>query len=77
MPSSRLHPTHWHVRGYGLFTANPFGLHHFKNDDSVDGSMEVPAGDKAVFSYRIIIHPGRGLGGDARIAELIEEYQAG
>ena len=75
--SNPLHPTHWHVRGYGLFTANPFGLHHFKNDDSVDGSMEVPAGDKAVFSYRIIIHPGRGLGGDARIAELIEEYQAG
>ena len=29
-PSSFRHPTHWHVRTYGLFAANPFGIHDFE-----------------------------------------------
>ena len=28
-PSSFRFPTHWHVRTYGLFAANPFGLRDF------------------------------------------------
>jgi len=28
-PSSFRYPTHWHVRPYGLFAANPWGLHDF------------------------------------------------
>ena len=72
--SNPRHPTYWHVRGYGLFTANPFGLHHFKSDDSVDGSLTLPSGETATFRYRIIIHPGRGPGA-ARIGELIGAFQ--
>ena len=70
-----LHPTHWHVRGYGLFTANAFGLHDFKGDAAVDGSLTVAASDTAVFHYRLIIHPGRGVG-NPRIGELIDEFQS-
>ena len=70
------HPTYWHVRGYGLFTANPFGVHDFKADESIDGSMTVAAGDQAVFCYRLIIHPGRGID-NPRLRELIDEFQAG
>jgi len=69
------HPTYWHVRGYGLFTANPFGVHDFTGDDAQDGSMTIPGGDSAVFRYRLIIHPGRGPSADPRIKELIEEFQ--
>lgn len=69
------HPTHWHVRGYGLFTANPFGIHDFKGDKSIDKSMTIAGGDTAVFRYRLIIHPGRGLTG-SRIRELIDAFQA-
>ena len=69
------HPTHWHVRGYGLFTANPFGLHDFKKDESVDGSWTIKAGDIAVSQFRLIIHPGRGVDADPRIRALIDAYQ--
>ena len=74
--SNPRHPTYWHVRGYGLFTANPFGVHDFKGDKDVDGSMTLPGGDKATFRYRIIIHPGRGPAANTRIGELIEGFQA-
>ena len=68
------HPTYWHVRGYGLFTANAFGVHDFKKDKSIDAIMTIPGGDKAVFRYRWIVHPGRGTG-NARISQLIDEFQ--
>jgi len=68
------HPTYWHVRGYGLFTANPFGVHDFKGDKSIDESLTIPAGDTATFRYRLVIHPGRGMG-NPRLAELIDEFQ--
>jgi len=69
------HPTYWHVRGYGLFTANPFGVHDFKGDESIDASLTIPGGDQAVFRYRLVIHPGRGTS-DPRLGELIEAFQA-
>ena len=28
-PANPRHPTWWHARDYGLFAANPFGLHDF------------------------------------------------
>ena len=74
-PANPRHPTYWHVRGYGLFTANPFGVHDYKGDDSIDESMTIPAGDAALFRYRLIIHPGRGVS-EPRIGELIEEFNA-
>ena len=74
-PANPRYPTYWHVRGYGLFTANPFGVHDYKGDDSIDESMTIPAGDAALFRYRLIIHPGRGVS-EPRIGELIEEFNA-
>jgi len=70
------HPTHWHVRGYGLYTANPFGLHDFKGDKSVDGSWTIEGGKSAVARFRLVIHPDRGIDGNPKIKELIDEFQA-
>ncbi len=57
-PDNPRHPVRWHVRGYGLFAANPFGLAAFTNDKSQDGSMTLAAGQSVRFRYRVVIHPG-------------------
>jgi hypothetical protein len=63
-PSSFRHPTYWHVRNYGLMTANPFALSAYKNDPSCDGSHAVKAGERLAFAYRIYIHDGDASGGE-------------
>ena len=57
-PDNFRHPTYWHVRDYGLMTANPFGLSHFKNDKTWDGSYVLKKGGSLRFLYRIYIHSG-------------------
>ncbi|MBN1348233.1 PmoA family protein [candidate division KSB1 bacterium] len=57
-PESFRYPTTWHVRDYGLMTANPFGLSHFKNDKNWDGSHVLKQGQQMRFFYRIFIHSG-------------------
>jgi len=57
-PDSFRYPTHWHVRDYGLFAANPFGLSHYGTGWLKDGSYTIPAGDSLVFRYRVYLHEG-------------------
>lgn len=68
-PSNFRYPTYWHVRDYGLMTANPFALSAYRNDKSCDGSHVVKAGETFAFSYRVFIH-----GGDASAANVGERY---
>ena len=63
-PANPKHPTYWHVRGYGLFAANPFGEHDFHADPSRDGSITLAKGEILRFRYRIVIHPGRTADAD-------------
>lgn len=71
-PSNPRHPTWWHVRDYGLFAANPFGIHDFEKASSGAGRMTVRAGQSVTFKYRILIHPGDELQG--RVAQRYAEY---
>ncbi len=64
-PSNLRHPTYWHVRNYGLMTANPFGLSFFV-DENVDGSYVLPEGGRVKFRYRVYIHPGDAADGRVR-----------
>jgi hypothetical protein len=57
-PGNFRHPTYWHVRNYGLMTANPFGLSHFLNDRTRDGSHVLESGQKLAFRYRVFCHAG-------------------
>ncbi len=68
-PSSFRHPTHWHVRDYGLFAANPFGLHDFEQKERGAGNHTVPAGEKLSLRYRVIIHYG-----DTKAAKIAGAY---
>ncbi len=61
-PSNLRYPTYWHVRNYGLMTANPFGLSFFV-DKNADGSYVLPAGGRLRFRYRVCVHAGDAAAG--------------
>lgn len=71
-PQNPRHPTWWHVRGYGLFAANPFGIHDFEKAAAGAGKLAVPAGQSVTFRYRFYFHRGDEQVG--RVAEHYEEY---
>lgn len=56
-PSSFRFPTHWHVRTYGLFAANPFGLSDFTGGKE-KGQYTLPAGETMKLRYRVLLHKG-------------------
>jgi hypothetical protein len=69
------HPTTWHVRDYGLFAANPFGLHDFEKKPAHSGDYTIPAGKALTFRYRFILHEGDETTG--KIAEEYKRYAGG
>jgi hypothetical protein len=71
-PSNPRHPTWWHVRDYGLFAANPFGIHDFEKKPADAGKLVVPAGQSLAFRYRFCFHPGDEKAG--RVAEEFDRY---
>lgn len=73
-PGNPRHPTHWHVRAYGLFAANIFGEHDFYNDKSRDGSLTLNKGGKVRFRYRVVVHEGDTQ--SAGIAAMYGKYAA-
>jgi hypothetical protein len=73
-PQNPRHPTWWHVRTYGLFAANPFGVHDFEKKPAGTGDLRVKSGDSATFRYRFYFHKGDCE--QAKVAELYREYAA-
>ena len=68
-PSSFRHPTRWHVRDYGLFTANAFGPKSL--DPSADsGTFTLKDGETVQLRHRIMFHTG-----DDKAAGIAEAYQ--
>ena len=70
-PDNPRHPVRWHVRGYGLFAANPFGISVFTNDKSQNGAISIEPGKSLRYRYRVIIHPG-----DAKSQDLAGQWAA-
>jgi len=70
-PDNPVHPTYWHVRGYGLFTANPFGVSAFDPAAGRRGDLVLGAGTTLTFRYRMIVHRG-----DAHAASLPARWDA-
>lgn len=73
-PGNPRFPTWWHVRDYGLFAANPFGIHDFERQPAGTGNLKLAGGEKVTFRYRFVFH--RGTEQAAGIARLFEEYAA-
>ena len=74
-PDNPRHPTWWHVRTYGLFAANPFGVHNFEGKPRGTGDMEIPAGQSVTFKYRFYFHKGDEKEG--KVAQRYKEYAQG
>ncbi|CAN5825113.1 hypothetical protein BH11VER1_BH11VER1_24300 [soil metagenome] len=70
-PSSFRYPTRWHVRPYGLFTANPFALHDYDKTQP-SGDYELKAGERLKMRHRFLFHKGDEKA--AKIAEAFEAY---
>lgn len=73
-PKNPQYPTWWHVRDYGLFAANPFGVHDFESKPPGTGAYTIPAGKSVTYRYRIVFHDGDEK--QAGIAQLAKKYAA-
>ena len=72
-PSSYGYPAPWHVRTYGLFTSNPFGLKSVAREEA-SGALTLYPGERATLQYRVILH--RGDEKDADIEGAFKAYSA-
>lgn len=68
-PDNPKHPTWWHVRDYGLFAANPFGVHDFEKKTKGVGDIVIPDGESLTFKYRFYFHKG-----DEKQGEVAEHW---
>lgn len=69
-PSTFRHPTPWHVRTYGLFTANPFGLKSL-GIQKKSGAITLEAGERIALRYRLLFHRG-----DEQQADIASAFKA-
>lgn len=70
-PKSFRHPTPWHVRTYGLFTANPFGTQSL-DPKAENGAFTLKKGEKVTLRHRFVFHLGDEKEG--KIAEAYADY---
>ncbi len=71
-PENVNYPTYWHARGYGLFSANPFGVKDFTDGDE-ELNFSIDNGTSFTMKYRTIICSGKTLS-DEEINALADEF---
>jgi hypothetical protein len=74
-PSSFKSPGRWHVRTYGLFAHNPFGLKDFVGNADAKGGYTLPKDQSMTLAYRVILHPGDSS--QANLEQHWKTYAAG
>jgi Methane oxygenase PmoA len=72
-PTSFRYPTRWHVRDYGLFTANAFGPQSLDANEQ-SGTFTLKGGDAIHLRHQIIFHEGDDKA--AAIPEAFQNYAA-
>lgn len=70
-PYSFRYPTHWHVRNYGLMTANPFGYAAYTGGIK-NGSHTLAKGETLTFRYRLLLHAESGA--DAKVRDRYLDF---
>jgi hypothetical protein len=63
-PASINYPTYWHVRNYGLFSANPLGQGDFQRQSKYKKNPVIPLrltlkkGEKTHFRFLVVVYEG-------------------
>lgn len=68
------YPTEWHVRDYGLMTANCFAWKHYRPEMKTKGDMTFNKGSVTTWRYRVYVHKGDAKAG--AVAERFLDYVA-
>lgn len=68
-PMNPRYPTGWHVRDYGLMTANCFAWRYYNPDAGLRGDMVFKKGSKTTWRYRLYLHRG-----DARQGRVSNKF---
>lgn len=55
-PATFSYPNRWHVRTYGLFAANPFGVQPFTGQAEPTAGVKIQQGEELKFRYRVMWH---------------------
>jgi hypothetical protein len=71
-PTTFHYPNRWHVRSYGLFAANPFGVYHFTGAKEKTEGVILKDSESLTLRYRVLLH--RGDTEQAEIAKHFESY---
>ena len=72
--SNPRYPTQWHVRDYGLMTANCFAWRHYCPEAKRRGDMIFKKGQQTTWRYRVYCHKGDARRG--RVAQHFLSYVA-
>ncbi len=67
-------PTGWHVRDYGLMTANCFASSYYHPEAKLRGDMAFKKGQRPAWRYRLYIHKGDARQG--RVSNRFLDYFA-
>lgn len=73
-PAGFRYPSWYHVRTYGLFAVNPFGIKDFEPDARLDGTVTLKKDESLSFHYRVLIHDDP-LSFD-ELQSLFDEYKS-
>ena len=77
-PESINYPTYWHIRGYGLFSANPLGQGDFQRQSPYKKNPVLPLnltlarGQSITFRFLVIVFEGRRTADD--FESLFKDY---
>ncbi len=68
------YPTWWHVRNYGLMTANCFAWSYYRPGSGLRGDMVFEKGSTTTWKYRVYIH--RGDARQGQVADRFHDFNA-
>lgn len=71
-PANPRYPTGWHVRDYGLMTANCFAWKYYRPEAVAPGDMEFNEGQETTWRYRLCVH--RGNAQSAHVAQRFIDF---